>query len=337
MQEKSRAKVAIIIPCYKAKNTVGILCNKLLKIASELSRICVISVYIVDDFCPEKSFKEVPRSETFKVINNEINMGVGFSSLIGFKEALKSGNQFFIKMDSDGQHPAEYLLELIPYLLKLSEYDLILVKGTRYQYPINNMKIPFDRKLGSFLLEPLARLSLIYKGLTDIANGFISMNQITLRYLISDKFKTRLELRYLFECSIIKRCSNLGANIHQFPMHAIYGEEWRSSMNSSNMIYPLLKFWLINFIKDIFYKYLIKLSLGSLFLLSSIVSFLSTIYFLYLHILPKISSNTLVTAGNASIFSANLVISILLLSLFVLYDYSKKKDVKIIFFKRFSR
>ena len=39
------------------------------------------------------------------------------------------------------------------------------------------------------------------------------MNQITLNYLISKKFKTKIESRYLFECSIIKRCSNLGANI----------------------------------------------------------------------------------------------------------------------------
>ena len=88
--------------------------------------------------------------------------------------------------------------------------------------------------------------------------------------------------------------------------------------------------------KDIFYKYLIKLSLGSLFLLSSIISFSINLYFLSLHILPKINSNILVTAGNASIFSANLVISILFISLFILYDYSKKKSVKIVFFKRFS-
>ena len=71
MQDNMRSKVAVIIPCYKAKNKLGILCNKLIKIASELSHICIISVYIVDDFCPEKSYKEVPNSEIFKVINNK--------------------------------------------------------------------------------------------------------------------------------------------------------------------------------------------------------------------------------------------------------------------------
>ena len=69
-------------------------------------------------------------------------MGVGSASLIGFKEALKSGNQFFIKMDSDGQHPPEYLPELIPYLLKLSKNELVLIKGTRYHYPVNDIRIP---------------------------------------------------------------------------------------------------------------------------------------------------------------------------------------------------
>jgi len=335
MQHKLRSKVALIIPCYRATNKVGNLCNKLIKISSELSSICCISVYVVNDFCPENSYKEIPNSEIFNVIHNKNNLGVGASSLIGFKEALKSENQFFIKMDSDGQHPPEYLLELIPYLLNLPINELTLVKGTRFHFPINNRNIPLDRRLGSFLLEPLSRMSLVYKGLTDISNGFISMNQITLKYLLSKKFKTKIESRYLFECSIIKRCSNLGANLHQFPMHTIYGKDWRSSMKSSSMIYPLLKFWSVNFFRDIIYKYVYKLCLGSFFLFSSIISLLTSLYFLFLHILPKINSNILVTAGNASIFSANLVISIFLFSLFVLYDYSKKKNVKIVFFKKF--
>ena len=55
MQHKLKTKVAIIIPCYRAINKLGNLCQQLIKIASELSNICIISVYIVDDFCPENS------------------------------------------------------------------------------------------------------------------------------------------------------------------------------------------------------------------------------------------------------------------------------------------
>ena len=76
MKDKSRSKVAIIIPCYRAKNKLGILCKKLIKIASKLSDICIISVYIVDDFCPENSYREAPESDLFQTIKNKKNMGV---------------------------------------------------------------------------------------------------------------------------------------------------------------------------------------------------------------------------------------------------------------------
>ena len=66
-------------------------------------------------------------------------------------------------------------------LLNLPKYELTLIKGTRFHFPVKNRNIPFDRRLGSFLLEPLSRMCLVYKGLTDISNGFISMNQITLK------------------------------------------------------------------------------------------------------------------------------------------------------------
>ena len=59
MRENIRAKVAVIIPCYKEKNKLGILCNNILKIASNLSEVCSLSVFIVDDYCPEKSYLEV--------------------------------------------------------------------------------------------------------------------------------------------------------------------------------------------------------------------------------------------------------------------------------------
>ena len=330
------AKVAVIIPCYKAKNKVGTLFKNLLDITPNLCQICELKFFLVNDNCPDDSYSEVPESNLINIIHNDENLGVGASSIAGFQEALRYGYEIFIKMDADGQHPPDYLLELIPYLLTLSKKELYLVKGTRYHFPIDYENIPFDRRIGSYLLEPMARMSLIYKGLTDVANGFLSINKITLKYLLSNKFKNKIELRYLFECSIIKRCSSLRVNIHQFPMQSIYGDKWSSSMNSRKMVFPLLRFWTLSLIKEIFYKYLFRLNLGTFFLLSSAINFFISFLYLFIHILPKINSNIFVTAGNASIFSATLVISILFLSLFILYDYSKKKSVEIVFFDKFS-
>ena len=332
MQHKLISKVAIIIPCYKATNKVGTLCNQLIKIASELSKVCSISVYIIDDFCPEMSYKEVPQSEIFKVINNKKNLGVGFSSLVGFKEALKSGNQFFIKMDADGQHPPEYLLELVPYLLNLSNYELVLVKGTRYHYPIKN-RIPFDRKLGSFLLEPLARLSLIYKGLTDIANGFIATNRMTLDYLLTVNTNTKIFSRYLFESSLLEKSCLLRCQIYQFPMSAKYGKKWRSSMESRKMIFPILSFWSKVICRRIFNQYFFNLNLGTLLLTIFALVISYVIYTLLYLILPSISLGIFVSAGVAASFTSMITVSSICLCLFFFYDYSSGQRIKIINFK----
>ena len=103
------------------------------------------------------------------------------------------------------------------------------------------------------------------------------------------------------------------------------------------VIYPLLKFWVKSLVTDLFNKYIFQLNLGSFFLISSLISFTLSALFLNFQILPKIYSKIFVTAGNASIFSAFIITSILLLSLFILYDYSKKKNVKNVFFNQFIK
>ena len=91
-----------------------------MKIKLKLIKKCDINFFLIDDFCPESSYKEVPKSDCIKIIHNKKNLGVGASTLIGFQKAIKDNNEIFIKMDADGQHQPEYLIELIPYLLKFT-------------------------------------------------------------------------------------------------------------------------------------------------------------------------------------------------------------------------
>lgn len=333
MQHKFRSKVAVIIPCYKARKKVGNLCNKLIRIASELSNICSISVYIIDDFCPDKSYKEISKSEIFNVIHNKNNLGVGASSLIGFKKALNDGNEYFIKMDADGQHPAEYLVELIPYLISLPSNQLVYVKGSRFSLPTRKEKIPLIRRLGSFFLEPIARISLSYRGLTDIANGFISLNQITLEYIISQRFSNPIEPRYLFESSIIKACSNLGVEIHEFNMHSIYGSQWTSSMNSYQMIFPLLYFWAKSIISRVLSRYFYRFNFGSFLLITSLLNLLISVLIFYLKVIPMIFKGIYVTPGNASAFTSSFILFVTLFCFFIIYDFSNRVNVKRVFFR----
>ena len=247
-------KISVIIPSFKSKGKLGIFVKEVYNLSNDLKNICELKILIIDDCCPNKSFSEVLIQKNIRIIKNSKNLGVGASTIIGFREALKEESDFYIKMDADGQHPAKYLKELIPYLLTISKYELFLVKGTRFSFISSNTNIPIMRKIGSFCLEPIARASLSYKGLTDIANGFISINKITLKYLLSKKINNKFENRFLFESSVLRACSNIGINIHEFPMETIYGNDWTSSMKSHKMIYPLLIFWINSLFKRILFS-----------------------------------------------------------------------------------
>ena len=70
---------------------------------------------------------EVESHENLRIYHHKTNRGVGASTLTGFKAALKLNCDVVIKLDADGQHPPEYLLDLIPYVFSLPKYKLNLV------------------------------------------------------------------------------------------------------------------------------------------------------------------------------------------------------------------
>ena len=327
------SRVAIIIPCFKANKKIGIFTKKLLDICDYFKDNCLINIYLVNDCCPLNSWKEIYSTEKIEILHHKNNLGVGAATLTGFKKALNDGNEYFIKMDADGQHPAEYLFELIPYLLSLHSNQLVFVKGSRFSLPTRKEKIPLIRRLGSFFLEPIARISLSYKGLTDIANGFISLNQITLEYIISQRFSNPIEPRYLFESSIIKACSNLGVEIHEFNMHSIYGSQWTSSMNSYQMIFPLLYFWAKSIISRVLSRYFYRFNFGSFLLITSLLNLLISVLIFYLKVIPMIFKGMYVTPGNASAFTSSFILFVTLFCFFIIYDFSNRVNVKRIFFR----
>ena len=101
------SRVAIIIPCFKANKKIGIFSKKLIDICDYFKNICLINIYLVNDCCPLNSWKEIYSSEKIEIIHHKNNLGVGAATLTGFKKALNDGNEYFIKMDADGQPPAE--------------------------------------------------------------------------------------------------------------------------------------------------------------------------------------------------------------------------------------
>ena len=118
-------------------------------------------------------------------------------------------------------------------------------------------------------------------------------------------------------------------------MHANYGENWNSSMNSKEMILPLFFFWLKAGISRLLNKYIFKLNLGTILLFISSLSIFNSLNLFLTRIRPFIKSGITVSPGNSSYFTTYSAIAILTLLLFFLYDYNLGKKAKSIIFPVF--
>ena len=76
-----------------------------------------------------------------------------------------------------------YIKSIIPHLFTIPENQTILLKGSRYLFKINSQEIPWQEKMGSIILEPIARAALSCRDLSDISNGFLGRINLTLSFL----------------------------------------------------------------------------------------------------------------------------------------------------------
>ena len=322
-----KPKIGIIIPCYKVTNKINKVIEQIEEIRNNLKEEYEFLVYIVNDFCPEKSWKQVKKKSFIKFLHHKSNQGVGGAFIKGFNAAQIDDCQVYLKIDSDTQHFPYYLYEIIPYILNLPKYELFLLKGSRYFPPNIPANRPFIRKIGSFFLEPLARVSLGYERLTDIVNGFLAFNSLTGKYLFNENFLPTLNKRYLFESSLIERCSLLACNVHEFLMCARYDNDWSSSLNSWKIIFPMCIFFLGAFLRRLRKLYFDKLNLGTILLILSLLSFFLGLKLFFAKILYYLNYNLPISPSSLSLFiSLSLFLSChYLLSLFMIILKEKKK------------
>ena len=328
-------KIGIVIPCYRSKGLVSQVTDDVLAVAEKLAPRYLIEIIVVDDGCPEMSWKDINYNEKIKLLHHTKNQGVGAACLTGFKYALQNQKDIIVKIDSDGQHLADYLLEIIPYIIHLPKNNLALIKGTRYSWAGVDSNTPLSRRIGSLLLEPIARAALSYRGLTDITNGYLAMNNITCSYLSCVKIASNIESRYLFECSLLEKCSFLSCEIHQFVMSPKYGDKWKSSMSSKKMILPIFFFWTKSIIRRLLQRYILRISLGSLLLYTFLISSSAAIYLYANRVGPEISRGVLVSAGTSAAFTTSISVSILILFLLMVYDYFSGSFVNKVYFRSY--
>ena len=298
---------AVVIPCYRCSQTLKAVVRK---IPSSIHRI-----YIVDDACPEQSYKSLKNVEDDRIhiLHNQVNKGVGGAVIKGFEQAIRDGISIVIKIDGDDQMDSTYIDH---YLESLSTSDIDYVKGNRFFWLQGLNKMPFVRVFGNSCLSLLSKISTGYWNMTDPTNGFIGMKTST---LLSIDYKN-LDSRYFFETDLLFQLGLARANIYEIYMPAIYGSE-KSNLNELTSIFTFFSKNLSRAIKRIFYNYFLReFNYGTISLMASVVFNLFGLYWGVTRWVEAAGKGEVVSSGTTMMAALPIIVGIQLFLFFLQYD-----------------
>jgi len=236
-------KIAVVVPAYKVR-------LHLENVVRELPEF-IDNVIVVDDACPEKSYKALENVDikSLVVVRHDINMGVGGALISGYKKVLELGCDIVIKIDGDGQMDSSYIEKLIePILNNNADYT----KGNRF-YDFNALKqMPKMRLFGNSALSFLVKMSSGYWNVMDPTNGFTAINKKALLSLDLDL----LSKRYFFESDMLINLNIESAVVADVAIPAKYGDE-ESSLSITKTLFSFPQKLLRGLCKRIFYKYFV--------------------------------------------------------------------------------
>jgi glycosyltransferase involved in cell wall biosynthesis len=168
------------------------------------------------------------------VLRTPSNQGVGGATIVGYRKALELGSDLIVKMDGDGQMPAEYLSPLIEAITG-GRYSY--AKGNRFLAGESLTTMPKHRIFGNLVLTFLTKLASGYWHIFDPQNGFTAIKAEALHML---DLKT-IHRGYFFENDMLINLKITGARAKDIPIPALYGDE-ESGINlfRVGLTFPLL-------------------------------------------------------------------------------------------------
>jgi dolichol-phosphate mannosyltransferase len=244
-QGNLRTRTAVIIPCYKVKESV-------LRVIGEIGSE-VDAIFVVDDCCPEGTgdyVSEFCLDRRVVVIRHVINQGVGGAVLSGYQAALEADCDVMVKLDGDGQMDPSLIRK---FVTPIARGDADYTKGNRF-FDLETIKsMPTIRLFGNAVLSFITKFSSGYYHVFDPTNGYTAISSTAARMLPFSK----INRRYFFESDMLFRLNTIGAVVVDVPMAAIYGDEV-SNLHIRKILLPFLKGHILNCSKRVFYSYFLR-------------------------------------------------------------------------------
>jgi glycosyltransferase involved in cell wall biosynthesis len=173
----NRKLISIIIPVYNEENTIR-------NVLENLPQCESIETIVVDDDSTDNSLNEMRKCNQngeIHIIKHKFNQGYGKALLTGIRH---SKGEVFITMDSDGQHRAEDIFNLVKPIFD-KEADITI--GSRYKGTYN-YKLPIATRLGEAILEVIIIL-LFGQKVKNNQGGFRAFHRKTESIFEKIKFK----------------------------------------------------------------------------------------------------------------------------------------------------
>jgi glycosyltransferase involved in cell wall biosynthesis len=169
-------KILAIVPAY---NESGSIRNVIENIKKQNDNIDIL---VIND-CSEDNTSELAQQAGAVVIDLVNNLGIGGAVQTGFIYAYKHNYDVAFQIDGDGQHPAEYIKNLIDPVLN-EECDICC--GSRFiGEGLNGFQSSFFRRLGiNILCYAIAKTTGF--SISDPTSGFRAYNRKTIIFLKSN-------------------------------------------------------------------------------------------------------------------------------------------------------
>ena len=193
-------RVAVVIPAYQAKQTIGPLVAEIRKMG--------LPVIVVDD-ASDDGTAAATESEGATVIRRPVNGGKGAALREGIPAALAAGCEWVVTLDADGQH----LVSEIPRFLEEAERgraDLLI--GNRMGRPRG---MPLDRWVTNLIMSRIIPKAVGQK-VPDTQCGFRMIHHRVMEKvrLTSDRFEVETEM--------VIRAARAGFRIASVPVSSVY-------------------------------------------------------------------------------------------------------------------
>lgn len=163
--------VYIVIPVYNESKVISDVISKL--------KPYKYNIVAVDDGSTDNSLEILKSFKWIYTLHHIVNLGQGAAIQTGITWALKCNAKYIVTFDSDGQHPAEEI-ENIVQILASGKADVVL--GSRFLNEHLNSGIPKIKRIVLKIATVFTRLSCGIN-VTDTHNGFRGFTSFAAKHI----------------------------------------------------------------------------------------------------------------------------------------------------------